>query len=320
MKKDVVLTLSCGGARGLAHIGAIHALEARGYRIRAVAGCSIGSVVGAFYAMGRLDALESFMRTVSTENMANYLDFTLTEQGFIRGGRFIEKLKELAPDCAIESLPVKLSIVAANLTTGRAEVFTRGSVYEAIRASIAIPAVLTPVEKEGVRLVDGSVVNPIPVDLALPGRRELSVAVNLYAYGNEDIANRPHTHGTKAPTPIAYLREKYKAVRSWRTNLLDNVFSNSGGPAGYVGTIRSIFDLMTQRLIAQTLAAHPVDVVVEVPMLCASVFDFPQADALIRLGHKQADCALNEFEKHRPRLLSLPWSRRKKHRGDTNRI
>ena len=164
MKKDVALTLSCGGARGLAHIGVIRALEARGYSIRAVAGCSIGSVVGAFYAMGRLDALEGFMRTVSTDNMTDYLDFALTEHGFIRGGRFIEKLKELAPDCLIESLPVRLSIVAANLTTGRAEVFTRGSVYEAVRASIAIPAVLTPVEKEGARLVDGSVVNPLPVD------------------------------------------------------------------------------------------------------------------------------------------------------------
>lgn len=320
MKKDVALTLSCGGARGLAHIGVIRALEARGYSIRAVAGCSIGSVVGAFYAMGRLDALEGFMRTVSTDNMTDYLDFALTEQGFIRGGRFIEKLKELAPDCPIESLPVRLSIVAANLTTGRAEVFTRGSVYEAVRASIAIPAVLTPVEKEGARLVDGSVVNPLPVDQALPGRRELSIAVNLYAYGGGgDIANRPGAPGAKAPTPIAYLRAKYKAVRSWRTNLLTGVFSNAGGPAGYVGTIRSIFDLMTQRLIAQTLAAHPVDVVVEVPMLCASVFDFPQADALIRLGRSQADRALSEFERRRPRF-HLPWNRRKKRGEDANRI
>ena len=233
---------------------------------------------------------------------------------------FIEKLKELAPDCPIESLPVRLSIVAANLTTGRAEVFTRGSVYEAVRASIAIPAVLTPVEKEGARLVDGSVVNPLPVDLALPGRRELSIAVNLYAYGGGgDIANRPGAPGAKAPTPIAYLRAKYKAVRSWRTNLLTGVFSNAGGPAGYVGTIRSIFDLMTQRLIAQTLAAHPVDVVVEVPMLCASVFDFPQADALIRLGRSQADRALSEFERRRPRF-HLPWNRRKKRGEDANRI
>ncbi len=296
MKKDVALTLSCGGARGLAHIGVIRELEARGYRIRSVAGCSIGSLIGAFLAMGKLDALELFMRSLSLDDMTDYIDFTLSEHGFIKAQRFINKLKELAPDCPIETLPVKLSIVATNLETGKAEIFTQGSIYRAVRASIAIPIVITSVEQHGAQLVDGSVVNPLPLDLARPQEGEISVAVNLYAQGTVELpAASPRAIRT-ATDMFAYLRKKLHAVRSWRTSLLQTVFNESNESTGYIGRIRSIFDLMTQRLIEKTLEAQPADIVIDIPLTAASVFDFYRAGWLIELGRRAASKALDHYE------------------------
>lgn len=109
-QKGVALALSCGGARGLAHIGVIRELERRGYVIHNISGCSMGSVVGAFYAMGRMSSLSQFMESLSLEDMADYLDFTISSGGFIKAKRFIDKLKTLSPDRSIESLPVELTI------------------------------------------------------------------------------------------------------------------------------------------------------------------------------------------------------------------
>ena len=312
MKKQVALTLSCGGARGLAHIGVIRELERRGYVITAVSGCSIGALIGAFYAMGKLDELEKFMRSLTPDDITAYVDFTLSGYGFIKAQRFIEKMKEFAPDCDMARLPVKLTIVATNLTTGRAEIFTRGSVYRAVRASIAIPAVITSVEKRGEHLVDGSIVEPIPLRWATPRRNEIGVAVNLYAKG-ETISTPAAKRHSVSITPFAYLREKYHAVRTWRSYVLNYFFSDTTKRNGYVRTIRSIVDLMTQRLIEKNLEANPPDVLVEIPMTCASVFDFFRADALITLGQRRTAQALDVYEQENGgwKRLFRRWRRRK---------
>ena len=306
-QKGVALALSCGGARGLAHIGVIRELERRGYVIHNISGCSMGSVVGAFYAMGRMSSLSQFMESLSLEDMADYLDFTISSGGFIKAKRFIDKLKTLSPDRSIESLPVELTIVATNLTTGKEEVFTQGSIYAAVRASIAIPAVITSVRQDGEVLVDGGIVNPMPLNHLHASPGDIKVAVNLYGTDTTATLSPVPVRETSNESPLAYLRDKYHSVRTWRSSLLTTLFRETTDVRGYVGTLRAIVDLMTQRLIEAQLRVAPPDVVIDVPMACASVFDFNRAKDLILLGEQQARAALDRYEAQ----FATPWWRRK---------
>ncbi len=296
MKKTVALALSCGGARGLTQIGVIRELERRGYTIQSVVGCSIGSIVGAFYAMNELDALSRFMESISATDMAADLDFTSSGHGVIKATRCIDKLKEIAPDRPIESLPVKLTIVATNLSTGQEQVFTRGSVYQAIRASIAIPVVITSVRQRGETLVDGSIANPLPLDKIQGETGNISVAVNLYGTGTEQKLPALETAKASDRSPMQFFADTYRSVQAWKSNLVTSFFRDSTEVKGYMGTLRAIFDLMTQRMIAQTLRLYPTDIVVAIPMTYASIFDFSRANDLIRYGEQQARAAIDAYE------------------------
>ena len=161
------LVLAGGGARGVAHIGAIEELESQGFEISAVAGTSMGALVGGVYASGHLEPFKEWLCALDKYKVFSLVDFALSTEGLVKGDRVMKAMKELVPDVKIEKMPVPFAAVAADLLTGREVVLERGGLYDAIRASISIPSVFKPVRRNGQVLIDGGTVNPPPA--AEPG-------------------------------------------------------------------------------------------------------------------------------------------------------
>ena len=170
-KPNVALALSSGGARGLAHIGVIAELEARGYRISSIAGCSMGALIGGVYAAGKLNEFREWMKTMDRKKMLELTDFSLSINHIVKGKRIIEAIMEFVPDMAIEDLPIPYCAIATDLISGKEVVFNKGSLFEAIRASISLPSFYEPVHRDDMLLIDGGVINPIPLNRVkrLPG-------------------------------------------------------------------------------------------------------------------------------------------------------
>jgi len=189
--KSVSLVLGSGGARGLAHIGVIGYLEENGYKIRSVAGASMGALVGGIWAAGRLEEYLDWIRALTRFDVFKLLDFSYSWSGLFKGERIIELLRELVGDREIESLPVAFTAVATDLDSGKEIWLNRGNLFDAIRSSIAIPTFFTPHHYLGRRLVDGGLVNPVPIAPTLNDVTDLTVAVNLIGKPSVELETKP---------------------------------------------------------------------------------------------------------------------------------
>lgn len=299
MKKDIALVLSGGGARGLAHIGVIRELERRGYHVTALAGTSIGSLVGAAYAYGCLDKLERFLTSLDRDEVARLMDFTLSERGLVKGNRLFTKLHEVLPDCRIEDLPVPLTIVASDLTSGKERVYTRGNVYEAMRASMAIPGLLTAVNDHKHMLVDGGILNPLPLNRVVRAPGNWLFAVNLYAVPEPDFV--PLQGGTVPPVLadagwMYKVRRGWDGLKAWRGGLMGRFLDSGDECDTYTGILKRAVGLMMLRMAEQAIALERPDVVVPVPITAAGPLDFHKSAALVALGKQRAAKALDAFE------------------------
>ena len=176
MKKDIGLVLSSGGARGATQIGVIKTLEKQGYNIKSVSGASIGSMIAGMYARGDLYEFEQWITSLSEEEILNLLGFTLKKNGILKVDGFFEILNQKFPDKNIEDLNIPCAIAATDIISNKPIYFTKGSLYKAMRASIAIPSLIVPVRYDNTILVDGGVLNPIPIE-PLPNRDKLDVFV-----------------------------------------------------------------------------------------------------------------------------------------------
>lgn len=175
----VSLVLGSGGARGLAHIGVIQCLIEQGYEVRSIAGSSIGALVGGIHAARKLEVYADWVSALERRQVLGLLDPTFGRNGLIKGDRIIGVLRELIGDCAIEDLPLSFTAVAADLETGEEVWLREGSLFDAIRASIATPLVFTPVQHGARTLFDGALVNPLPVSPTLDDATDLTIAVSL---------------------------------------------------------------------------------------------------------------------------------------------
>ena len=184
--QNVALVLSSGGARGLAHIGAIEELEAEGYHITSIAGCSMGALIGGVYAAGKLEEFREWMKTIDRKKMLELTDFSLSLNHFVKGTRIIEAIMEFVPDVLIEELPIPYCAVATDWKAGREVVFREGSLFEAIRASISLPVFYEPVRRDGMILIDGGVTNPIPLNRV--ARHEGDILVGIDVSGHDYAA------------------------------------------------------------------------------------------------------------------------------------
>lgn len=181
MTKTVALVLGSGGARGMAHIGVIEEIEARGYKVVSVSGCSIGAIVGAFYSANKLDVFTQWARSLNYLNMLRLVDFSFISNGAIRGDKLFSVLSEMLGDIQIEDLEIPYTAVATDLISSKEVWFQRGSLEQAMRASAAIPGLIQPIEYEGRLYVDGGVLNPLPIAASVSAHADYIIAVDLSA-------------------------------------------------------------------------------------------------------------------------------------------
>ncbi len=177
--KSISLVLGSGGARGMAHIGIINWLEENGYSIDSIAGCSIGALVGGIYAAGKLDEFTAWLRALDRLDIVKLMDVSIGKGGLVQGDRVIDTLKELVGEQLIEDLPIPFTAVAADIGREKEIWLARGPLFDAIRASISLPLFFSPFPYRDTKLLDGGILNPVPIAPTFDDGTDLTIAVNL---------------------------------------------------------------------------------------------------------------------------------------------
>ena len=300
MKKKIALVLSGGGARGLAHIGAIETLESYGYEITSIAGCSMGALIGGMYAAGKLPEVKDWMLALDRRKVLSLVDFSLSLTHLVKGDRVMEALKEIVPDVNIEDLPIPYTAVATDWNSGKEVIFDHGSLYDAIRASISIPLFLNPVRREDMLLVDGGLVNSLPLNRVVRHSGDLLFGINV------------STHDYQGELLMQQFVERKLLSKSMPAAVMNRIMKHFEGiNINYVTLLmRTIAIMLEQNTRQQILISRP-DLVVQVPMKRYGVFDFDKAAAILQIGKHKTSRALRRFEHMKQplwrRLLQQYW-------------
>jgi NTE family protein len=292
-RKTVSLVLGSGGARGLAHIGVIECLEARGYEIRAIAGTSMGAVIGGIYAAGELATYTRWVTALSKADVVRLFDFSFSRGGLVKGDRIIGVLKELIVDRNIEDLPISFTAVATDVREQKEVWLNRGSLFDAIRASISIPTFFTPFPYHGRLLLDGGLVNPVPVAPTLNDHTDVTVVVMTGARSRPDLDTAP----ARRPVPFPeYSRRIAQFIDRlpWRPEVAEPV---EGGPEamGLVDVILRSTETMQNTIARLKMAAYSPDVVVKIPRNACGFLEFYRAQEMIDLGRREAERVLPDL-------------------------
>jgi len=293
------LALGGGAARGFAHIGIIRTLIAHGIVPHVVVGTSIGAVVGGAYASGHLDALEDWARGLQPRNILGYLDIRLNGSGLIGGDKLAAQLEAAMGQTLIEELPLKFATVATEVRTGHEIWLTHGRVVDAMRASYALPGIFSPVLVGDRWLVDGALVNPVPVSAARAFGAEIVIAANL----SSDVFTHSTTiysHGPSADAPEPAIepappkRGFGKLFSAERT--VKREFFGSGGRPGISSVMVDAFNIMQDRITRARLAGDPPDLLISPRVGEIGWFDFHRADELIAYGARAAERAIDSIQ------------------------
>lgn len=284
--KTVSLVLGSGGARGLAHIGAIHWLEENGYDIRSISGCSMGALVGGVYACGELDVFEDWMRAISKLDILRLLDISWGKQGLVDGERIISALKELVGDRQIEDLPIKFTAVAADIEREKEIWLKRGSLFDAIRASISLPLFFTPVEKDGMKLLDGGILNPVPIAPTFEDHTDMTIAISLGGPPSENPQPAPKVEADDANDSL--VNSAYEKISSFVDDLKKRTPLGDVGSWKMLNIANQTFDAMQGAIARQKLAAYPPDHTILIARDACGTLEFDRADEMIGLGYETA--------------------------------
>lgn len=272
-KPKVGLALSAGAARGWSQIGVIRELVAHGFAPDVVVGTSIGAVIGGCYSAGRLDSLESFARWLTRRRVFGLMDFTLSGMGLLAGRRLKSRLEAELGTTAIDDLPIRFAAVATEIHTGHEVWLTSGPLVPAMRASYALPGLFEPIKLDGRWLMDGALVNPIPVSVCRALGADIVIAVNLVA----DTLNRQHLAVSKNGTPGL------------------SGFGPAAAAPRIAGVLVDAFNITQDRIARSRLAGDPPDVTVNVRCGRIGLFDFHRAYDLMALGHDAVQRALPDL-------------------------
>jgi len=289
-KQTVSLVLGSGGARGHAHIGVIKAIEERELRIHNIAGSSMGAVIGGVYATGELDTYIEWAESLSRRDVVRLLDFSFTSTSIFKGERIFETLKDLVGERLIEELDTGFTAVATDIDEQREIWLKRGPLFTAMRASTAVPGVFAPVELNERTLVDGGLVNPIPIAPTLNDATDLTIAVNLNSITNVSQSKSPTPKDEPSPNKSTY----QTAISEFLDGLLSSDSDADAVPDAAELLTRSI-DVMQGAIARLKLAAYTPDVTVEIPRNACAFFEFHRAGELRDLGYSQANEALDKL-------------------------
>ena len=284
--QTVSLILGSGGARGLAHIGVIKELEERGYAISSIVGCSMGALVGGLYAAGKLAAYESWVTELSELDVVRFLDISLTNRsGMMKGDLIMNELRSFVGDWLIEELSIPFTAVATEVVQKKEVWLNRGDLFDAIRASISIPGIFTPKEIDGRMLVDGGLLNPLPVAPSTDHRTDLTIAVSL---AGRDVSN---PFGPDAVPASAGGIEAYRSrIESFISTVQEKLgIERSDDQAKerqipLTDVLMGMFDTMQTAIARYRLASYPPDILIEIPGNVCQTHEFFKAAQLIEAG------------------------------------
>ncbi|MEQ9103185.1 MAG: patatin-like phospholipase family protein [Rhodothermales bacterium] len=294
-KTPVSLVLGSGGARGLAHIGVIRALSDDGkWDVQSVTGASIGALIGGLYAAGDLDVYTEWVRGLSRSDVWGLLDFSFTGKGLFEGDRVMKKLKELVGDAQFEDLAIPFTAVATDLERRQEVWLNTGGLFEAIRASVAIPGLFTPAVRNGRILVDGGLLSPLPIGPSLARTTERTIAVSLNGAVDTDDTDQPRAAGSD---PGA--EQDTNLFRRWAQRAQDmwSDEDDEAHPYDAIDTIARSLEAMQDRIARHQIASYPPDLLIEIPVTACGVLEFHRADEMIELGYTTAKKALDSLTK-----------------------
>lgn len=296
--REIALVLGAGGARGLAHIGAIEVLEEHGFRIAAIAGSSMGALVGGIHAAGKLREYRDWVCTLQRGDVLRLLDFAFGRPGLIKGERIIGALRELVGERHIEDLPIRFTAVATDLATQREIWLNHGPLFDAVRASIAIPMIFTPQHVAGRELVDGGLLAPVPIAATRQTPSDLVVAVDVNARSarplispESEVAAEPvQTDTDEAATGLR------ARLSGWFESFYDSKPSASTPRAaaqpGLLALMSRSLDTMQGQLARLQLALDPPDLLIRVARDSGMFHEYWRAAEMIEIGREAARRAL----------------------------
>ncbi len=283
-KKKISLVLGSGGARGYAHIGVIEVFESRGYEIASISGASMGALIGGLYACGKLDEYRDWVLGLDPLDVAYLLDISFSRGGIIEGEKVFDRLAKMIGDIRIEDLPIKYTAVATDIVRKKEVWFQQGDLLEAIRASIAIPSVFTPVTVGKLVLVDGGALNPLPVAPTQSDLTDMIVAVNLYAETPRPKIVTRKDEDTRKRDIETVVKELFAKAREERKFTMFDILDKT-------------FDTMQDALTRYRIAGYPPDLMVNISMHVCGTFDFHKAAEVIEAGRMAASEVIEDLEK-----------------------
>ena len=328
-KKRVALALSSGGPRGFAYIGALEVLAERGYEVSAVAGTSIGALVGGVFAAGRLAEFKEWLLSLNTRKVFSLVDWSLSMNHLVKGEKVIEAIKEIVPSVKIEELPMPFSAVATNLYTGEEMVFEQGDLFSAIRASMSIPSLFKPVQYENTVLIDGHSSNCLPLNRVKREKGDLLVGFDtnyfdveairntlanseqiyaeykeLQAAKDEEVqavattikGNCEMSFWGKLKALGALKLEAMREVRNFREEYIDNL-PETDWEESYYGIIDRTFSIMNQHNSRLMIELCKPDILVQMPFdAYGDISDYALAEEIIARGRELMTQALDDYE------------------------
>ena len=307
MGKNVALVLGSGGARGLAHIGAIEALEERGYKITSIAGCSMGSIIAGMYAAGQLKEAKEWFLSVDKQLILRMMDINLMSvNSLVKGERIIEELEKVVPDRPLEELNIPCTIVATDMIHSDEVVFRTGSLFEAVRASISIPLFFKPVQIGKRLLIDGGILNPLPLHVIERTPGDILVAADISgkdsmpieeAYEPIDVEGKL-AEVKKSGIPVPKSLERQIRLLGRRVDrIMEQRAKDLGRKVSFVSLLDRMSDIQIQQNTLLSLRLTPPDVHAVMRQYAYNTFDFDKAEQIIADGKRIMNEALDKYEK-----------------------
>ena len=280
--KNVALVLAAGGARGMTHIGVIEEFESRGYSITSIAGSSFGALIGGIYSAGKMPEFKQWALSLTKSDIYRLMDFTMN-LGFVKMDKVFNELKNYIGNWNIEDFGIDTRIIAVDVNSGKEIIFSKGDLFTAIRASIAYPTVITPLKHGNKLLVDGGILNPLPINRVKRNKNDIIVAVNL-SDNSKYIPEPKYQQNKSASHKLSFSIVK-NIISTWYS---DKNSKNNHNQWSYIKLIDESLNLMHRQIGELTIKYNPVDILIPIPQDTASLFDYYRAEELIEYGRKQA--------------------------------
>lgn len=263
----------------MAHIGVIEELEKHGYEISSLAGTSMGAVVGGVYVLGKMEAFKTWMFSLDKMKVFNLVDFTFSSQGLVKGDKVFNKMKEFIADENIENLKIPFVAVAVDLIKREEVVFKRGSLYEALRASVSIPSVLTPVKTNSALLVDGGVLNNIPLNRVHRTPGDLLIAVNV---GADVPVVKPILSKKESESRRNVYLEKMISFQNQLKKIAPE--NEEEEELGYFDLVNRTIGLMMDHIAEMAIENNPPDILINISKESCGTWDFYKSEEMYELG------------------------------------